>query len=225
MSDNKLLNVTPTEENYLKTILKHAEIAEPVSTTTLAESLATTPASVTDMIRKLKNKGFITYIKYKGVWLTPEGKAEALQIIRRHRLWELFLVKVLDFSWEEVHEAADQLEHVRNVKLVNKIDEHLGYPSFDPHGDPIPDAEGNVTNRKLTPLTSVPKGIKVKIAAVLTHTTDFLIYLNRLNLQLDTEIIVKDIIDFDDSRVIQIGSDEPIISYSVACNILVYDFN
>lgn len=223
MSETSEYYTTATEENYLKAILKASAIMDPpISTTTLAESLHTTPASVTDMVRKLKEKGLVLYEKYRGVSLTEPGRLRALQILRRHRLWEAFLVKALHFTWEEVHETAEQLEHIRSSKLIEKIDEYLGFPQFDPHGDPIPNADGVLPLRDLTPLTEIQRGARVKMAAVQTHASDFLMYLNRLRLGIDSEIYLVDVIPFDGSRVIQVEGQEAIISQAVAQNILVY---
>ncbi|MBK7099083.1 MAG: metal-dependent transcriptional regulator [Sphingobacteriales bacterium] len=134
-----MLNYSRTEENYIKAIYHLEAGKNSVSTNELAESLQTKPASITDMLKKLKKKKLVSYRAYYGCKLTNEGKQLALMIIRRHRLWEYFLSLKLDFSWEEVHDVAEELEHVSSEKLINKLDAYLGFPRFDPHGDPIPD--------------------------------------------------------------------------------------
>ena len=133
-----------SEENYLKSIFHLEKLQqEEVSTNAIAEQLDTKPSSVTDMVQKLADKEMLTYVKYKGTSLTDAGRKKALSVIRKHRLWETFLVQKLDFSWEQVHEIAEQLEHIKSEELINRLDAFLDYPTVDPHGDPIPDEEGN----------------------------------------------------------------------------------
>ena len=136
-----------TEENYLKAIYKFSDGENNVSTNTISKYLRTTPASVTDMVKRLNEKKLVDYQPYKGVSLTSEGQVIALKIIRKHRLWEVFLVKVLNFSWDSVHDTAEQLEHIDSPELIDKLDEFLGYPKFDPHGDPIPSPSGEIVYR------------------------------------------------------------------------------
>ena len=137
--------LTQSEENYLKAVYTLSEeFGESVSTNLLAEKIESKPSSVTDMIKKLSEKDLISYQKYQGCTLTEEGRKKALLIIRKHRLWEVFLVEKLKFGWEEVHEVAEQLEHIQSPKLINQLDALLGFPTHDPHGDPIPDKDGNL---------------------------------------------------------------------------------
>ncbi|MCK7557036.1 metal-dependent transcriptional regulator [Chitinophaga sedimenti] len=151
------MNLTIAEENYVKSIFKLQEGQESVSTNAIAYELDTKPASVTDMAKKLKEKKLIDYEKYHGITLTADGRKIALQIIRRHRLWECFLVDKLAFSWEEVHELAEELEHVRSEKLTSRLSDFLGNPTTDPHGDPIPDAQGKMNKvRPHHPRTKPP---------------------------------------------------------------------
>src|SRR6478752_3743676 len=142
-----------TEENYLKAIYHLSEDGTiDVSTNAISDALNTKPASVSDMLKKLSQKEVINYIKYQGVSLTPSGRKIALQIIRKHRLWEVFLVEKLKFNWDEVHEIAEQLEHIQSNLLIERLDEFLGFPPFDPHGDPIPNERGEMKAKKHTPL-------------------------------------------------------------------------
>src|SRR6187401_2884694 len=150
-----MLNFSTSEENYLKTIFHLQTKDENVSTNELAEKLKAKPASITDMMKKLKTRKLVNYQPYQGFRLTPEGKKVALSIIRRHRLWEYFLSEKLKFNWDEVHEVAEQLEHVSNKKLVDKLDEFLAYPKFDPHGDPIPDTNGKMETSKQISLSEM----------------------------------------------------------------------
>ena len=174
-----------TEENYLKTIyyLANRQQGE-VSTNALAEMTATKAASVTDMLRKLADKQLIHYKKYQGVRLTEEGERLALQIIRRHRLWEVFLVQKLGFGWDEVHEIAEELEHIRSEELVVRLDTYLGHPQFDPHGDPIPTPAGQMPEMGYRKLSDVAAGEDVCLMAVLEHSTEFLQHLDHSHLTL-----------------------------------------
>ncbi|MEL6389549.1 MAG: metal-dependent transcriptional regulator, partial [Bacteroidota bacterium] len=150
---------TSTEEDYLKVIYQLSEHARSqVSTSSVAQHIKTSAASVTDMLKKLSVKGFIHYEPYKGARLSPAGQRLATILVRKHRLWETFLVQKLDFTWDEVHEVAEQLEHIDSDKLVDRLDHFLGYPKYDPHGDPIPNAEGKFTLRDQTILSKVPTG-------------------------------------------------------------------
>jgi len=212
---------TNAEEKYLKAVYKFSETEESVSTNTIAQELHTSPASVTDMIKKLSEKALVQYRPYHGVTLTDEGKAIALQTIRKHRLWEVFLVEKLNFSWDEVHETAEQLEHIHSDKLIEKLDEFLGYPRFDPHGDPIPDADGNIYPKKAVPLLSIPQAEECELASVLSQTSEFLRYLDRLHLNIGQRITVLEHIPFENSRVVRIHDSEVMISGSVAQNLLV----
>jgi DtxR family Mn-dependent transcriptional regulator len=149
-------NFSTTEENYIKAIfhLQHAD--GNVTTNEVAAELNTKAASVTDMLKKLKQKKILNYEKYKGFRLSGEGKKIALNIVRKHRLWEFFLVEKLDFGWDEVHEMAEELEHLTSTKLIDKLDAFLGFPKFDPHGDPIPDVNGKMTTKKQINLIDLP---------------------------------------------------------------------
>jgi DtxR family Mn-dependent transcriptional regulator len=194
-----------SEENYLKAIYKHSENGSAASTNSLAQELGTTPASVTDMLKRLSDKDLVQYTPYRGVVLTPAGQGVALQTLRKHRLWEVFLVEYLHFSWDEVHETAEQLEHIHSPKLIEKLDEFLGFPRFDPHGDPIPDSMGRIVPRNTRLLADVPAGERVRVAAVLHHASDFLQFLDRLGLVIDAELQVIECLAFDRSLEVEVG--------------------
>lgn len=219
---------TSTEENYLKAVLKLSSgkgleaTEQAVSTNAIAAELSTTPASVTDMVKRLNDKGLLTHVPYKGVQLTPAGRSLALQTVRKHRLWEVFLVDKLHFSWDEVHDTAEQLEHVRSPKLVEALDAFLGHPKFDPHGDPIPDADGQLQPRAAVPLAGVSAGLRVTICGVAHTSPEFLRYLDRLGLQLNTNAHVVEHIPFDNSRLLRLPDGrEVIVSSAVTDNLLV----
>ena len=215
---------TETEENYLKCILRHSLGDEPVSTNTIAGDLGTSPASVTDMLKKLRDrqpKPLVNYTRYRGVTLTEAGRKIALSIVRKHRLWEVFLVEKLHFSWDNVHEVAEQLEHVNSPELIRAIDQFLGYPKFDPHGDPIPNEEGVIETRELYPLTDIEPGETVKVAGVRRSDQDFLQYLDKVGLTLDCEVEVVECLAFDDSLQLRIDGKDVIASGNVARNVMV----
>lgn len=212
-----------TEENYLKTIyyLANRQQGE-VSTNALAEMTATKAASVTDMLRKLADKQLIHYKKYQGVRLTDEGERLALQIIRRHRLWEVFLVEKLGFGWEAVHAIAEELEHVRSDELVARLDTFLNHPQFDPHGDPIPTPTGQMPPMGYRKLSEVQLEERVCLMAVLEHSTEFLQHLDHLNLTLGCAVSMREISAFDKSILVQLESGQTVfVSYEVAKNLLV----
>lgn len=216
------MNYSSSEENYIKSIYHLQEHQDLVTTNALAAELNTRPASVTDMIRKLKQKKLLHYEKYQGFRLSPEGKKVALGIIRRHRLWEYFLSVKLQFSWDEVHEVAEELEHVRSSKLVEKLDEYLGFPRFDPHGDPIPDHEGRVPSTDCIPLTSLPLSKVAEVGHVSNQSTEMLDLLNHYNIGIGTRLEIKKKYAFDHSMEIKIRNFPAfIISEQLAQNILV----
>lgn len=216
-------HMSQTEENYLKAIFKISEkTGKTASTNAIAKALKTSAASVTDMIKRLSEKSLIHYEKYKGVTLTEEGNTIATHLIRKHRLWEVFLVEQLHFSWDEVHEIAEQLEHIKSSELVERLDEYLNFPKFDPHGDPIPDAEGNFTFRKQLPLSELKEGDKAVVVGVQDHSPAFLRYLERLELTLGAELILMERFEYDESVRIQLpGGAEQVLSKKVTQNLFV----
>ncbi|MDX1666328.1 MAG: metal-dependent transcriptional regulator [Saprospiraceae bacterium] len=216
-------NISHTEENYLKAIFKISEKSDmPASTNAISSEIKTSAASVTDMVKRLSEKDLIHYEKYKGVTLTDEGHRIATHLIRKHRLWEVFLVKELDFTWDEVHEIAEQLEHIKSPELVERLDNYLGRPRFDPHGDPIPDAEGNFAVRKQMPLSQLAPGESGVIVGVQDHSTTFLRYLDRLSLVLGTPVEVVERFAYDESLEIGLeGGRRQVLSKKVCQNIFV----
>lgn len=216
------MTISFTEENYLKTIYhlsKDMEIA--VNTNSIAESLNTKAASVTDMLKKLSDKSLINYRKYQGVTLTEEGKNNALNIIRKHRLWEVFLVEKLKFNWDEVHDVAEELEHIHSDLLINRLDEFLEFPKIDPHGDPIPDKNGKFHVPDLKPVCKLKIGETGIISGIRDHSSIFLKYLDENKLTLGQKIEVLNIIEFDGSFVLNIEHQKQTISRDVAKNLLI----
>lgn len=214
-----------SEENYLKAIF-HLEkrYSGGVSTNALAEEMETKASSVTDMVRKLSDKDLVNYKKYQGVRLSPTGRKTAVEVIRKHRLWEVFLVEKLNFSWDEVHEVAEQLEHIRSEKLIDELDRLLDYPKRDPHGDPIPDSEGNfrISNRVL--LSELEKGQAGICVGVRDSSSEFLRYLDKNQIALGKEIKVLTKEDFDQSMLISTGGNELNISQSISSNLYLKPF-
>jgi DtxR family transcriptional regulator, Mn-dependent transcriptional regulator len=211
-----------TEENYLKAIYKLSEHNELVTTTDIATMLNIRSATVTDMLKKLAVKKLIRYERYKGLHLTEKGRAIGVKIIRKHRLWELFLVKQMKFRWDEVHEIAEQLEHIQSDELINRLDEILGYPKSDPHGDPIPDRNGVFGKSKAVPLSSVKLKTTSVVTGVVENSTTFLQYLDKTGIALGDKITIHAIEPFDQSHRITINQGKELfISENVAKNILV----
>lgn len=212
--------ITLSEENHLKAIYhlgKQGTVA--VSTNAIAEKIQSKASSVTDMIKKLADKNLANYIKYQGVSLTKKGRLAAALVIRKHRLWEVFLVNKLDFSWDEVHEIAEQLEHIKSLKLVNQLDAFLEYPTHDPHGDPIPDKDGNYSPIKSVNIFEVEIG-KVGVLSFVKNATDaFLKYLNKNKLALGDTIKVIEQEPFDSSLTIETNNRKLVISKEVAQNL------
>lgn len=213
---------TETEENYIKAIFKITERNQgSANTNAIAKHLSTSPASVTDMLKRLSSKDYFHYEKYKGVYLTSKGIKLATNLVRKHRLWEVFLVDKLNFSWDEVHELAEKLEHIDSEKLITKLDNYLGNPKYDPHGDPIPNAEGKFTIRNQISLTFLQKGLSGVIVGVKEHDKPFLQYLNSKNVKLGSHIKVLEVIEYDHSMEVLINNEEKINLSSKACNNLL----
>ncbi|WP_017731974.1 metal-dependent transcriptional regulator [Nafulsella turpanensis] len=211
------------EENYLKTIFQLSSNGkDTVSTNELAESMQNKPASASDMIKKLAAKELLEHVKYRGVHITETGKKEALKIIRKHRLWEVFLVEKLHFNWDEVDEVAEQLEHIKSPLLVERLDHFLGNPQYDPHGDPIPNAKGEYNLKPKLPLTELAVGSKATIVAVKDSSPLFLQYLDKIGAHIQSSLLLLDRIDYDGSVQIRInGGRELFISRDAAENLLV----
>lgn len=194
-----------TEENYLKAIFKLSKGKTEVSTNAVAAEMDTKASSVTDMLKKLADKKLVNYAPYKGVNLTETGKQIAISIVRKHRLWEVFLVDKLNFKWDEVHDIAEQLEHIQSNELVERLDHFLENPKYDPHGDPIPDKDGNIARHKELTLADLNIGEKGVIVGVKEHSKSFLNYLDQLELVLGTEVDVIDKVEFDNSMTLKIN--------------------
>ena len=198
---------TSTTEDYLKAIFKlSGPLKKGVSTNSIAEELSTKPSSVSDMVKKLSDKNLVHYVKYQGTTLTNEGKEIALRVIRKHRLWEVFLVEKLKFGWDEIHEIAEQLEHIRSPKLIDKLDAHLGFPKNDPHGDPIPDKNGLFPTLKKLKLNELEIGEKAILTGVSEDSKDFLSYLDKIGLKLGSTIEILDYFNFDRSLKVKINN-------------------
>ena len=212
-----------TEENYLKAIYKLLEVhSGPVTTNAIAEVLRTKAASVTDMLKKLSGKKLIHYRRYYGVSLTAGGRKVAVNVIRKHRLWELFLVEKLHFRWDEVHEIAEQLEHISSEELTYRLDRFLGYPKFDPHGDPIPDRKGRIIQPRVFPLSEMERKSSCVMSGVVDHSPAFLHFLDNTGLGPGDELRVEDIIEYDRSMQLILDRKKKIhLSHDAAKNILV----
>lgn len=215
--------LSSAEENYLKAVYKVSErLSGSANTNALAEELQTTAASVTDMLKRLSAKGLLLYESRRGCTLSAEGRLEAMQLVRKHRLWETFLVDKLQFSWDEVHDIAEQLEHIQSEMLVDRLDAFLGRPRFDPHGDPIPDAQGRLTERRQLPLAQLQLAQKAVIVGVIDHQSSFLQYLDRTGLTLGVQVEVVECFQYDQSMRLRLpGGQELIVSHKVSQQLLV----
>ncbi|SMG44846.1 iron (metal) dependent repressor, DtxR family [Arenibacter troitsensis] len=218
---NKYL-MTRSEENYIKTIFHLGRKGtQEVATNAIAELMETKPSSVTDMIKRLSEKDLVNYKRYQGVSLTALGNKTALGIIRKHRLWEVFLVEKLDFSWDEVHEVAEQLEHIKSDKLIDSLDRLLAYPKFDPHGDPIPDKNGGFKERDRELLSEVPINTGGVCVGVKDSSATFLKFLDKNGIALGNQIKVMEIEEFDGSLNIEIDGRKMQISHVIASNLYI----
>lgn len=210
--------LSQTEENYLKTIYKLAETeAKAVNTNAIAAQMNTAAASVTDMLKRLSDKELIHYEKYRGVTLSEQGGRLATNLVRKHRLWEVFLVEWLHFAWDEVHDLAEQLEHIQSDELIHRLDVFLNHPKFDPHGDPIPDADGNFTFRKQLLISQLDESQGGIVVGVNEHSPTFLQYLDRLGIAIGTRIDVEEVFEFDGSRKVVLNTDKEILLSGKVC--------
>ncbi|MEO6539323.1 MAG: metal-dependent transcriptional regulator [Ferruginibacter sp.] len=215
-----MMKFSTSEENYIKCIYHLQEVNEGVSGTQLAQAVNTKAASVTDMLRKLHLKKIINYRPYKNFTLTETGNKIALEIIRKHRLWEYFLLNKLGFKWEEIHEIAEELEHISSGALIHKLDEYLGHPCFDPHGDPIPDKHGKFKILKQASITTLPLKKIVTVSSIKDQSIQMLELLKHYNISLGTKMKVNKRFDFDGSVEIKIDKQPlAILSEQVAKNI------
>lgn len=213
---------TYSEENYLKAIYHLGKMETKVSPKAIADALENNPASVIDMLKKLQDKELITYDKSNGAFLTPPGESTALDIIRKHRLWEVFLVEKLNYGWDEVHDIAEQLEHIHDDQLAKKLDDFLGNPAVDPHGDPIPSSSGKMPVYATTLLSDISINQSCKVGSVRDTSAPFLKYLKQLEVGLGARITVMDKQEFDNSMVITInGGTQKTVSNKMTDHILV----
>ena len=214
--------ITLAEENYLKAILTISlNTSDKISTNSIADEIGATAASVSDMLKKLQDKNLVKYKKYKGTKLSKKGIKKAIEILRKHRLWETFLVNKLAFNWGEVHDIAEQLEHIKSEKLVNRLDDFLNHPQFDPHGEPIPSKNGKIPKSNTIQLNEVTKGAKGHVMGVTLDEKTFLNYLTKLNISIGTKIEILEIINFDQSLSIKIENKKTHISHDVAKHLLI----
>ena len=212
--------LSQAEENYIKAIYSlETQSDKGVSTNLIAEKIQTKASSVTDMIKKLSEKQLVVYKKYQGVQLSDRGKKVAMLIVRKHRLWESFLVDKLNFSWDEVHVIAEQLEHIKSEKLIERLDRFLEYPTVDPHGDPIPDKDGNIEKRNKVKLSALKENEQSILLSVKDSSADFLKYLNIKKIAIGNTIKVLSVEPFDRSMHIEMNSKKFIISENVADNL------
>ncbi|MBO9594063.1 MAG: metal-dependent transcriptional regulator [Niabella sp.] len=217
-------NLSHTEENYIKAIYHLEQDGRPVNTNHLSELLKTAAASVTDMLKKLKQKKIVHYKAYYGCNLTETGRKSALMIIRRHRLWEYFLSKKLGFNWDEVHDIAEELEHVGSTSLINKLDAFLGFPRIDPHGDPIPDEKGHIAKRSHKLLSAIPLQTPVEVVQIADQSAGILELLDEKHIKIGTLLEVRKRFAYDQSLEIKTGGKQTIqISKELSQNILVKD--
>ena len=220
-----MYSLSQAEENYLKAIFKICESNDkPASTNAIKGELKTSAAAVSDMLKRLsaKEKELVHYKPHRGVTLTEHGNRAATMLIRKHRLWEVFLCDILKFSWDEVHDMAEQLEHIQSEELIIRLDKFLGQPKFDPHGDPIPDAEGRFAERKQVPLANLDKGMTGIVVGVQEHSSAFLQYLDKMQLGLGVVVKIVEIFEFDGSvKIKKEGGNEITISNKVSENLLM----
>lgn len=211
------------EENYLKAIYHlSGGGSDIVSTNAIAEIIKTKPASVSDMLRKLSEKEVVIYEKYKGAKMSEPGKRQALDVIRKHRLWEVFLVEKLKFNWDEVHEIAEQLEHIRSTLLISRLDEFLGFPQYDPHGDPIPDSSGKIHSKPRVALSLLDNGDKGTLISVRDTSDLFLQYLDKMGIAIGSRIKVIEKYPYDGSMEINIdGKNKISVSKTVSDNLMI----
>jgi DtxR family Mn-dependent transcriptional regulator len=214
--------MTISEENYIK-VIYHLSLVSPngVNTNAIAGMLHTKASSVTEMLKKLSEKELLNYQKYQGVNLTEKGLLSAKMIVRKHRLWEVFLVEKLHFSWDEVHEIAEELEHIKSEKLINKLDAFLNHPAFDPHGDPIPNENGEMKKVEKLLLSDAKINIDYKCVGVKDSSTSFLQYLDKQKISLGSKIKVIDKEDFDETLTLELNNTNITISNKTATNLYI----
>lgn len=214
--------MTYSEENYLK-VIYHLSTgnSKGITTNAIANEMESKPSSVTDMVKKLAEKELVAYKKYQGVSLTEKGRQHAVMIVRKHRLWEVFLVEKLDFSWDEVHDVAEQLEHIKSEKLIDKLDEFLDFPTEDPHGDPIPDRNGKIAKMEKQLLSETSLNTKVICVGVKDSSSSFLQYLDKQQIALGSAIEIVSREHFDQSLSLKVNDKSLSVSNKIAANLFV----
>lgn len=214
--------MTKSEENYLK-VIYHLSLVSPkgVNTNAIANNLETKASSVTDMLKKLSDKNLVSYQKYQGVTLTENGFLSAKIIVRKHRLWEVFLVDKLGFAWDEVHEIAEELEHIKSEALINKLDSFLNFPTFDPHGDPIPNEKGEIVKMDKLLVTDAVLGMDYVFVGVKNSSAAFLQYLDKQDISLGATIKVHEIESFDGTFLVSVNNKQITISNKIATNLFI----
>ena len=211
-----------SKEDYLSVIYKSADDNGEIKANQIAEQLNISAAAVTDMLRKLSQEGYVNYKRYKGTKLTKSGEEYARSMVRRHRIWELFLHQVVGLPWDKVHDEAHNLEHSASDELINRMEEMLDFPEYDPHGDPIPDKNGKLPKGNSgVPLSTVDPGKKVRVNRVHDFDSSFLQYVSKIGIELNKEVIVVEAMEFDHSLLVEIDNKETSISSKVAANIFV----
>lgn len=215
-----------SKEDYLSTIYKHRDSEGAIKSNQIAERLEISGAAVTDMLKKLSKDGYVDYKKYKGIRLTKVGEEYAMNMVRRHRIWEMFLHQVVGIPWDKVHAEAENLEHSSSDDLIDRLEEMLDFPEFDPHGDPIPDKNGKLPEQKKAKSLSVMQpGSRVKVLKVNDFDSSFLKHISRIGIGLNKEIEVKDVLKFDGSMLLAIDGKELNVSNKLAANIFVINSN
>jgi DtxR family Mn-dependent transcriptional regulator len=218
--------VSQTKENYIKALFYLHQKNEDISLSDLGEELLVSKPSANDMIKKLQAEGFVVSEKYKPIRITEKGKQRAASIIRKHRLSEMFLSQIMKFGWEEVHDIAEELEHIKADKLFDRMDELLGFPTTDPHGSPIPDKNGNFSKPNYKRLSQVPAGSVVVLKALRESSTDFLLFLNKKSIHLNTQIKIEQVEMFDGSYTISFGEFANVVLGKLVCDrLLVEELN
>lgn len=217
------MEISVSQENYLKAIYKLASREGVASNQAIASVLESTPASVTNMLRKLTEMGWVDYEAYRGATLTDAGSKRALELVRKHRLWEVFLVDKLQYDWDAVHPLAEELEHIGGEELVNRLDAFLGHPQYDPHGDPIPDSEGNIRKRQhVIAASELNVGEDFAVCGVRDSSSLFLQHLDRLGIELGKRYALTERLEFDRSMVWQAETGQTTtVSQEVASNVLI----
>jgi DtxR family Mn-dependent transcriptional regulator len=212
---------TQTKENYLKALYHLHQKSADISITDLGKQMDVSKPTVNAMVKKLQEQGWVSYVKYKPIQLTEQGLKEAAFIIRKHRLSEMFLKQVMGFGWEEVHDMAEEMEHLKSNLFFNRMDEILGFPTRDPHGSPIPDKNGNFTKPEYQLLSQVKPGTTVVVKALRDSSTDFLIYLNKKQIRLGLEMEVMQLESFDKSMTVSYGKQTEVVLSEAVCNELL----